>query len=157
MYRTFGITVLLIAGISTTTLGMLASRLASGDSDEGIRAIIVHGKLLDKPVVITDFDMATALHNEVARAMKYAEPYPKQKLQQRPCLEFAVFLPGSRTSRIPLHLLRPAQADLSWRYYPAVDDEPAVMSRVRISSAQVEALAGYGVPSRVARMKGLGC
>ena len=144
-----GILMLVTAGVSTAGLGGVASRIARADTPQGVRAIIVHGSLLRGPILIADFDMATALHEEVARASKYGEPYSQQQLRKRPCLGMAVFLPASRTARIPLGELRPDQADARLRFYPATETEPAVIGRVRVSQAQVNALAAYGVPVTV--------
>jgi hypothetical protein len=144
-----GILMLVTAGVTTSGLGGVATRLARAETPQGVRAIIVHGSMLRGPILISDFDMATALHGEVTRAAKYAEQLPPQQLRNRPCLGMAVFLPASRTARIPLNELKPDQADAKLRYYPATETEAAVIGRSYVSEAQVVALSSYGVPVSV--------
>jgi hypothetical protein len=154
--RRLGIAVLLTGAAATTGLGMVASRLM-GEPVTEVRALVVHGSLVAAPVLIDDEDVATELHDEITRVQQYAPPYPKELLARRPCLTVAAFLPDSRTANTPAAGLRPEHADASWNFYPAVDHEPAVLGRARISQAQLDVLSRYGLPDRVERDAGAPC
>lgn len=136
---------------------MVASRFAGGEPSLEARAIVVHGSLVRAPVLITDPDIASALHDEVGRVQHHTPRYPKELLTRRPCLTMAAFLPDSRTAETPPQQLRPEQADVTWYFYPAVDHEPAVLGRARISPAQLAALSRYGLPARVSRAADAPC
>ena len=157
MQRIFGI-VMLVAGTATAAgLGLLASRLAADDDTAEVRALVVHGALVTSPVRITDLELAAALYHEVHSVQQHAPLYPKELLLRRPCLVMAAFLPSSGSAESgsrPLHLQR---ADARWYFYPAIDYEPAVLGRARISSDHLKALSRYGIPLRVARDAGAPC
>jgi hypothetical protein len=149
MQRLFGILLLLCAAVAASELGFIAARLSADDYGAGVRAIIVEGALVERPIVIVDFDVATALHDEVTRALKHTRPVPPRLLKDRPCLRMAVFFTASDNARIPLAQLKSDHADARWTFYPAVGDHPAVIAGTAVSQPQLTALAGYGVPVSV--------
>jgi hypothetical protein len=154
MKRIFGVVMLVTGAAAITGLGMLASRLAADDHTTEVRALVVHGALVSSPVRITDLELASTLYDEVHRVQQHAPLYPKELLMRRPCLTMVAFLPKSGSAESGLS---PQQGDASWYFYPAVDYEPAVLGRARISRDQLRALSGYGIPARVSRDAGAAC
>jgi|SRR5687768_9971779 len=114
-----------------------------------IRVILVHGELVKTPIIITEEEGATALYNSMVGAFRFGERYPESKLEGRPCIGIAAFLPGGKTKYVPISELRPEQAEFQYWFYPTISDEPPVVIASRLMPKSLEEQLGwYGVPLR---------
>ena len=121
---------------------------------KGIRAIIIHGEVLDKQVLISDMHHATQLYVSLLRAYKRGElADPNASVTDRDCIGIAAFLPlAYATSHIPVDLLRPEQANFKYVFYPAYGDQRAMLGSGRLMPDSLAvAFEKLGVPTKIAR------
>jgi hypothetical protein len=143
------------AAILTVTLTLGAFTAASGTAwAAGPRMMIFYGTGVSQPIYVTDRDDSMAIYS----ASYDGEQVPLDVLEERIFLRVALLWGEAVDEYLArggkLTDIRPQSALYQGRFYPATDEQPAVVSlpgdQPRVASADIlRILRGYGVPVRV--------
>jgi hypothetical protein len=156
--KQFIVLVAMLVGSSSLT----GTTDSSGKYDprvKGVRAILIYGGELKKPVRIDDLESAAAIYSDMVDALRYEEV--QTDLKARPCLGLAVFLHSPATANVPVAQLIPEQARFHYWLYPRFKQRaPGLASpnrAVHIPPRLLASLSNYGVPVEGTANSGRAC